>query len=307
MNLIDDCCGVSFFHVCFSLRHILSISIPPMSNPQPPTDSQCVHHPPILSREVNQLQLLVQDCRARIPPSPSVQELSTDGECSPSNDAIAGHPAMQLRCKRDFTDGEAMCQEHLMSSEDEDLISGNEDVNLEQPWYISGEYRKVCVGGHIEHIWVRHDQAVWCGWKGEEWLNCPGAPPNRWDKHTSSEQCALNAKERQLVMKKVSLEKKMVWLKKKIWLRQWRIFNTLSKRKSNGDAEKMMFKAKRMMVKAKDMLLKTQRMKTTFPKRAIPGDMNMSKVQAFIDLQVGAVAKLETTSLSNVNMDGIAG
>ena len=108
-------------------------------------------------------------------------------------------------------------------------------------------------------------------------------------------------------MKKVSLEKKMVWLKKKIWLRQWRIFNTLSKRKSNGDAEKMMFKAKRMMVKAKDMLLKTQRMKTTFLKRAIPRDMNMSKVQAFIDLQVGAVAKLETTSLSNVNMDGIAG
>ena len=33
----------------------------------------------------------------------------------------------------------------------------------------------------------------------------------------------------------------------------------------------------------------------------------MSKVQAFIDLQVGAVAELETTSLSNVNMDGIAG
>ena len=171
--------------MCFSLRQIWSIFIPPMLNPQPPTDSQCVHHPPILSREVNQLQLSeplkTRACRARIPSSTSVQELSTDGECSPSNDAIAGHPAMQLRCKRDFTDGEAMCQEHLMSSEDEDLISGNEDVNLEQPWYISGEYRKVCVGGHIEHIYVRHDQVVWCGWKGEEWSNCPGAPPNRWD------------------------------------------------------------------------------------------------------------------------------
>jgi hypothetical protein len=193
-----------------------------------------------------------------------------------------------------------------MSSEDDD-ISGNEDVDLEPPWYISGEYRKVCVGGDIENIYVRHDQEVWCGWKGAEYMNCPGEQPNTWHKHTSSEQCALNAKERQLVMKKASLEKKRVWLKKKRWLRQWRIFNLLLKRKSNGDAEKMMFKAKRMMVKAKDMLLKTQRMKTTFLKRAIPRDMNMSKVQAFIDLQVGAVAKLETTSLSNVNMDGIAG
>ena len=92
-----------------------------------------------------------------------------------------------------------------------------------------------------------------------------------------------------------------------MWLHQWQVLNMLSKRKSNDDAKKIMFKAKRMMVKAKDMRLKTQRMKTTFLKRAIPRDMNMSKVQAFIDLQVGAVAKLETTSLSNVNMDGIAG
>ena len=104
---------------------------------------------------------------------------SSDGECSPSVDAKLEPPSpppsdagIQLRCDRDFTDGEAMAQEHLMSSEGE--ISPSEAIelspHLEQhrsmvdiPWWSSGEYRKVCVGGNTEHIYVRRDQAVWCG------------------------------------------------------------------------------------------------------------------------------------------------
>ena len=128
-------------------------------------------------------------------------------QCSPTVEAKLEPPSppprdagIQLRCDRDFTDGEAMFQEHLMSSEGD--ISGNEDVDLEPPWYISGEYRKVCVGGDTENIYVRHDQEVWCGWKGAEWMNCPGERPNTWHKNTSSEQSetTLYAKERQLVM-----------------------------------------------------------------------------------------------------------
>ena len=46
-----------------------------------------------------------------------------------------------------------------------------------------------------------------------------------------------------------------------MWLHQWQIFNTLSKRNSNDDAKKMMLSANRMMAKAKAVMLKTHRMK----------------------------------------------
>ena len=139
---------------------------------------------PSIETKLKPPSLTASDAKAaRRPPSPK-----------PSD---AGIP---LRCDRDFTDGEAMVQEHLMSSESE--LSPSEAVelspHLEQhrsmediPWWSSSEFRKVCVGGNTEHIYVRRDQFVRCGYKGEEWLNCPGELPSRWHKHTSSEQCAL--------------------------------------------------------------------------------------------------------------------
>ena len=278
-----------------------------MSNPQPPTDSQCVHHPPILSCDVStQLNchtpILPDNCHQlnvevnelfhknllpflNVPeiqslPSPSVHELSTDGECSPS--AIAGHPTMQLRRNRDFTDGEAMCQEHLEdlcgTSEDDDM-SVHADVDLAE-WYLSGKYRKVCVGGDIENIYVGVNQKVWCGWKGAEYVNIPGKKANTWLKHTSSEEREATLKEsgkppgwkRKLVMnpddacifcevKVTKLQKEKLWLTKKMWLHQWQIFNKLSKHKSSDDAKKKVLSAKRAMAKAKAVMLKAHRMK----------------------------------------------
>ena len=221
-------------------------------------------------------------------PSPSVHELSTDGECSPS--AIAGHPTMQLRRNRDFTDGEAMCQEHLedlcgtsedddMSPPSEDLCGTSADVDLAE-WYLSGKYRKVCVGGDIENIYVGVNQEVWCGWKGAEYVNIPGKKPNTWLKHTSSEEREATLKEsgkppgwkRKLVMnpddacifcevKVTKLQKEKLWLTKKMWLHQWQIFKTLSKHKSSDDAKKKVLSAKHAMAKAKAVMLKAHRMK----------------------------------------------
>ena len=76
---------------------------------------------------INQLQLSDHQPFLNLPEVPRVVDKgvlsSTQGECSPSVEAELEPPSpppsdagIQLRYDRDFTDGEAMVQEHLMSS-----------------------------------------------------------------------------------------------------------------------------------------------------------------------------------------------
>ena len=48
------------------------------------------------------------------------------------------------------------------------------------PWYKTGEWTGVNVGGNVENIYVKKNTQIWCGHSGGKWMHPGSGAPNNW-------------------------------------------------------------------------------------------------------------------------------
>ena len=70
----------------------------------------------------------------------------------------------------------------------DDAGGGRTSSSQQHSWWNSGEWQKVCVGGHVEHLYIPADCEVWCGYQEDEWCHRPNTPANSWIQMTFNKQ-----------------------------------------------------------------------------------------------------------------------